>query len=340
MGWLIALGICLRVVVQFFPVVALFVMVTALSGGLVESGWLRLALGALVSLGVPLLLYARVASFLENRKKRAPSAEIFVPITDVVIALVLCFGFADDMGRALRRHGDWFVGEERHGAVARVYRNGVGAVAAYLEKFDPPAQLATVILPPDPEKIPMGPWRQGETPPEAQPIELAWFHPLAGPYRQMPISEGRRFGASRPPPRPAECELGHCGVDLGSTIGEPVFAIFDGVVERVQRDESHDNAADERAGRFVRIGHKDGTVVSRYIHLDTIRSDLRDGMHVKAGELIGRLGATGIHNSAPHLHFAVSLRPTGRGGAETYIDPEPMLRRWKMVDGSTLVAAR
>jgi murein DD-endopeptidase MepM/ murein hydrolase activator NlpD len=63
-------------------------------------------------------------------------------------------------------------------------------------------------------------------------------------------------------------------------------------------------------------------------------------MTVKAGELIGRLGASGIHNSAPHLHFSVSLRPGGRGGSETYIDPEPMLRRWKLADATTLVAQR
>ncbi len=257
-------------------------------------------------------------------------------MVDLALGLVVCFGFADDVGRALRRRGDWFVGEERNGAVARAYRGGVGAVAGYFEKFDPPPELASVVLPPDPEKVPLGPWRPGETPPEAQPTEVAWFHPLAGPRRALPLSEGRRFGAARPQPRPSECELGHCGVDLGNTLGAPVFVAFDGVVERIERDDMEGG----RAGRYVRIGHKDGTVVTRYIHLDTVRADLREGQPVKGGELIGRLGASGVHNSGPHLHFAVSLRPTGRGGAETYVDPEPMLRRWKLVDAATLVAAR
>ena len=340
MAWLVALGIALRVCVQMFPVAALFVVTSALLGSLVEAPWLRTLLGLALALALPLVLWARAATFVERRGRKAPPVWWFVPAMDLVIALALSFGFADDVGRALRRHGDWFVGEERHGLVARAYRASVGAAAGYLEKFDPPPELATVILPPDPEKIPMGPWRPGETPPEAQPIELAWVHPLAGPRRALPLSEGRRFGAARPQPRPAECELGHCGVDLGNSVGEPVFAVFDGVVERIERAELHDNLADERAGRFVRISHKNGTVVSRYIHLDTIRADLHEGDTVKAGELIGRLGRTGIHNSGPHLHFALSLRPAGRGGAETYIDPEPMLRRWRLVDATPLVAAR
>jgi murein DD-endopeptidase MepM/ murein hydrolase activator NlpD len=338
MGWLIAFGIAFRALAQLFPVAALFVLVSSLAGGIVEAEWLRAALGALAAIALPLFVWSRAAAFQEKRGRAAPSADWFVPIFDLAIALCLSFGFADDVGRSLRRRGDWFVGEERNGAVARAYRGSVGALAGYLEKFDPPAELASVILPPDPPEL--GPWRPGEKPADPQPVELAWVHPLAGPRRALPLSEARRFGAVRPQPRPPECELGHCGVDLGNTIGQPVFAVFDGVVERIEREETKDNAADERAGRFVRISHKDGTVVTRYIHLDTIRADLREGQSVKAGDLIGRLGATGIHNSAPHLHFALSLRPKGRGGNETYIDPEPMLRRWKLVDASTLVASR
>jgi len=164
---------------------------------------------------------------------------------------------------------------------------------------------------------------------------VAWFHPLAGPRRAMPGNESRRFGAQRPPPRPVECELGHCGVDLGSTLGEPVFAIFDGVIERIERHEEKGG----RAGRYVRIGHRGGTVVSRYIHLDSIRSELKEGMLIKGGDLIGRLGRTGVEHSGPHLHFGLSRRPNGRTGEEIYVDPEPYLRTWALVDGTKLLTA-
>ena len=70
--------------------------------------------------------------------------------------------------------------------------------------------------------------------------------------------------------------------------------------------------------------------MTRYIHLDSIREDLREGAHVQGGELIGRLGRTGVEHSGAHLHFSLSLRAGGRGGDERYIDPEPMLRDWQL----------
>ena len=326
-SWLIAVVVVLRAVALAAPVAAAFVLTTALAAGAVEELRWRVALGAVACLGLPLGLRWRLGVLLASRrnKLRAPSWLHFVAVSNFVVAGAVAFGFADDSGRALRRHGDWFCGES-NGYFVRHLRVGVGAVAAYLERIDPPRELAPVVIPPDPTRIPDGPWRPGEQPPEALPTVVGWFHPLACPRRAMPLYESRRFGAARPQPRPSECELGHCGVDLGTTLGEPVFAIFDGVVERIERDE----ARGANAGRYVRIGHKDGTVVSRYIHLDSIRDDLREGARVRGGELIGRLGRTGVEHSGAHLHFAVSLRPSGRGGDEHYIDPEPMLREWTL----------
>lgn len=332
MACLVALGLLLRAALTLLPALATFVLVTALTGGVLEADRARVLLGVAVCLGLPLLLRRRVAAALGARGLKPPSLAVFFAAGNAACAAVLALGFADSTGRALRRHGEWFLGES-HGAVARSLRAGLQGVAAYLERFDPPPELAPVVIPPDPQEIPLGPWRPGETPEAAKPVALAWFHPLAGPRRALPLTSARRFGATRPPPRPAECELGHCGVDLGTTPGEPVFAIFDGVVERVERDAARGG----RAGRYVRIGHRDGTVVSRYIHLDTIRDGLREGDHVKGGELIGRLGRTGVERSGAHLHFGLSRR---EGGREIYVDPEPLLRVWRLPDpGASLVAA-
>jgi murein DD-endopeptidase MepM/ murein hydrolase activator NlpD len=302
-----------------------FVVTTALGAHLLESHAARLALGLVLTVVLPLVWYGRLHRRIKSIG-RAPAS--FVALCSAFIGVSLALGFADDVGRALRRHGDWFLGE-RNGAVARLLRAGVTVVAARLERFDPPREVDPVILPPDPtlSPRPYGPFRPGEEPPPPQPTIVGWFHPLAGGERAMPGSESRRFGATRPQPRPSECELGHCGVDLGYALGQAVVAIHDGVVERIELDEQ----AGGRAGRYVRIGHKDGTVVSRYVHLDSVRADLKVGMSINGGELIGRVGRTGVEHSGPHLHFGLSLRPGGKHGTpEKYVDPEPLLRGWAL----------
>jgi murein DD-endopeptidase MepM/ murein hydrolase activator NlpD len=153
----------------------------------------------------------------------------------------------------------------------------------------------------------------------------AWIHPLAGPFRRMPQSDGRVFGAERPGDRPGECRNGHCGVDLGGEIwGEHVRAAHDGVVDRVQRGPN-----DERGGLYVRIAHRDGTVYSQYFHLAAIPHSLQPGMRVKRGDVIGLLGDSGVKESTAHLHFTVSVRRE-TDGVEQYIDPEPLIALWPL----------
>jgi murein DD-endopeptidase MepM/ murein hydrolase activator NlpD len=280
-------------------VFAAWVVATALFAPLIEDPYWLAGAGAVCALLFPLVVYRRIG-------RKIPC---FIEAFDAVWVAALAFGFADDVGRALRRHGDWFIGE-RNGAVARGLRATLDWAAASLERFQPDGAFTPVVIPPT----------------TTAPAAVAeWFHPLLGP-RRLPPNGSARFGAARPQPRPAECELGHCGVDLGQAVGEPVFAVFDGVVERVERDEN----VDARAGRTVIIRHKDGGVRSRYLHLDSIRDDLRAGMRVAGGELIARVGRTGVLHSAPHLHFALDI-----GGR--FVDPEPYLRVWRL---PALVVAR
>src|SRR5450432_2715245 len=205
----------------------------------------------------------------------------------------------------------------------------IAHAAPALAPVAPPPGASASALPPGwygPE------WPPTETSFLASLGQDAWIHPLSGPVRRMPRVDSRVFGAVRPGERPAECRNGHCGVDLGGEIwGEHVHAVHDGVVDYVQR-----NANPDRGGEFVRLSHRDGTVFTQYFHLAAIPTGLERGVHVKGGEVIGLLGDTGVKESAPHLHFAISVRPW-KDGPERYMDPEPLIALWPVrvpVDGS------
>src|SRR5262245_44636711 len=118
----IAAVVLLRGVAWIVPPAAAFVIVTALVASLIEDAWWRLGAGAVACVALPLVL-RRVAL----HKLRVPET---LAAVNLVTATILAFGFADDVGRALRRHGDWFVGE-RHGAVARAVRFGISSAADY-----------------------------------------------------------------------------------------------------------------------------------------------------------------------------------------------------------------
>jgi murein DD-endopeptidase MepM/ murein hydrolase activator NlpD len=200
------------------------------------------------------------------------------------------------------------------------------------------ARAATVAPRSEPSLPALPPGWYGPDWPPTEPSLLAalgqdtWIHPLSGPVRRMPRADSRVFGAARPGTRPIECRNGHCGVDLGGEIwGEHIHAVHDGVVDFVQR-----NANPDRGGEFVRLSHRDGTVFTQYFHLAAIPRGLERGAHVKSGDVIGLLGDTGVKESAPHLHFAISVRPW-KDGPERYIDPEPLIALWAVrvpVEGS------
>jgi murein DD-endopeptidase MepM/ murein hydrolase activator NlpD len=57
---------------------------------------------------------------------------------------------------------------------------------------------------------------------------------------------------------------------------------------------------------------------------------LRDGDRVLAGEVVGRVGRTGVVDADTHLHFALSQRSKG-SQKELYLDPEPYLANWELI---------
>jgi murein DD-endopeptidase MepM/ murein hydrolase activator NlpD len=155
----------------------------------------------------------------------------------------------------------------------------------------------------------------------------SWIYPLPGPSRRIPTVHARIFGPDPPKDQlAAVCrKQGHCGVDLGGDLwGEHVYAVHDGIVDRVQA-----SGGEERGGQYVRLAHFGGMVFTQYFHLAAIPRGLVRGARVKAGDVIGLLGDTGLRGARRHLHFALSIRPS-TAFSEVYWDPKPWMEQWPL----------
>ena len=89
----------------------------------------------------------------------------------------------------------------------------------------------------------------------------------------------------------------HWGVDMAAPRGTPIHAAGDGVVKFVGRRHGY--------GRIVQLSHFDG-YSTRYGHMYQFADGLKRGDHVKKGQVIGYVGATG-EATGPHLHYEVRL---------------------------------
>lgn len=88
----------------------------------------------------------------------------------------------------------------------------------------------------------------------------------------------------------------HTGVDFAAPKGTPVVASADGKIIHKGWNGGY--------GRCLKISHKNGAYVTLYGHLSGYARGLQEGSHVKQGQLIGFVGATGLA-SGPHLHYAM-----------------------------------
>ncbi len=113
---------------------------------------------------------------------------------------------------------------------------------------------------------------------------------LKAPLRYSRISSG--FSHSRMHPvlgvrRP------HHGVDYVAPAGTPVYAIGDGeIIETSYR---------RAEGRMIRIRHN-SVYTSGYLHLQNFAENIKPGVEVKQGDVIGYVGSTGV-STGPHLDF-------------------------------------
>lgn len=86
----------------------------------------------------------------------------------------------------------------------------------------------------------------------------------------------------------------HPGIDLGGSLGTPIYPIENGTVEVTEMGQFG-------YGNTIIVDHKNG-LKSRYAHLSRI--DVKVGQDVNTSTAIGLLGSTG-HSTGPHLHLEV-----------------------------------
>lgn len=122
--------------------------------------------------------------------------------------------------------------------------------------------------------------------------------------------------------------------DMFARVGCPFVSPVAGVVDEVSRKDrwkpGSDRAAD-RGGRSVSIVGTDGV---RYYgsHLSAVAAGIRRGVHVEAGQVLGKVGNSGnARYVSSHLHFGISW-PTDRGVwwvRRGEVWPKPYLDAWR-----------
>lgn len=89
----------------------------------------------------------------------------------------------------------------------------------------------------------------------------------------------------------------HRGVDYAAARGTPIMAAGDGRIKARTTSRGY--------GKHVILEHG-GNITTLYAHMSNFRKGQRVGMHVKQGQVIGYVGATGLA-TAPHLHYEYRL---------------------------------
>ncbi len=107
-------------------------------------------------------------------------------------------------------------------------------------------------------------------------------------YQRYRVAGGKRFYLKA-------STNAHSGVDLRGEVGDPVFAMAAGRIAIAEPMYYE--------GNYIVVDHGN-RIFSSYMHLEGFA--VKEGQNVKAGELIGHVGSTGLSTGA-HLHVSFSI---------------------------------
>ena len=112
----------------------------------------------------------------------------------------------------------------------------------------------------------------------------------------------------------------HDAIDIMAPSGTPVVAAAPGRVEKLFFSKGG-------GGITVYVRSLDGKWSYYYAHMQDYAPGLAEGMPVKRGQMLGRVGFTGNADPAgPHLHFAINRVRAGDGFWEgSPVNPYPLL---------------
>jgi len=93
----------------------------------------------------------------------------------------------------------------------------------------------------------------------------------------------------------------HNGIDFKAPVGLAVTSPFPGKVIRINWRAPN--------GNCIELKYEKQGLLGRFLHLDRIKSDVKPGAEIAAGQVIAESGNTG-HSTAPHLHYELA-KPGG-----------------------------
>ena len=85
----------------------------------------------------------------------------------------------------------------------------------------------------------------------------------------------------------------HLGTDYAAPYNTEIYATADGVIEQIGYTSGN--------GNYIKIKH-DKTYSTQYLHMNKFASGMKRGTHVRQGEVIGYVGATGLA-TCPHVCY-------------------------------------